>query len=207
METEIQEKPALLIIDMVKDSFREERNLPITALARKTIPHINRLIDIFRQEGWPVVFPTDAFHQDDFFFSSSMNPHSLAGSEGAEVINELHRREEDLFLPKPKFSAFFRTDLAQWLHNRKVTLCAVSGITTPYCVLSTVMDALCHDFKAVLLEDCTTAGSDEIHEQTLNIYRRNPIYPLLRILTASQLMEELSFSSKVFRRSKNGKDG
>ncbi|MBW2570487.1 MAG: cysteine hydrolase, partial [Deltaproteobacteria bacterium] len=197
----------LLIIDMVKDNFREERNLPITALARKIIPRINHLISIFRQECWPVVFSTDAFQRDDFIFSSSMKPHSLAGTEGAEIIDELGRREGDLWLPKPRFSAFFRTDLAQWLRDRKVTLCVVSGIATPFCVLSTVMDALCHDFKAIVLEDCTTAGSNDIHKQTLNIYRRNPIYPLLKILTASKLMEKLSFRSKTSLQNKKGKGG
>lgn len=191
MTIKVDEKPALLIIDMVKDNFRDERKLPITPLARKTIPKINELIGVFRRERWPVVFSTDAFHRDDFIFRGSMTPHSLAGTEGAEVMEDLHRSGEDLWLPKPRFSAFFKTDLDGWLRERGVTLCAVSGIATNFCVLTTVMDALSHDFKAVLLEDCSAAQSEKIHEQTLDTYRRNPIYPLLRVLTSSQLAEDL----------------
>jgi nicotinamidase-related amidase len=186
------EKPALLIIDMVKDNFIESRNLPITPLARQIINPINNLISVFRRQKWPVVFSTDAFHKEDFIFKGSMKPHSLAGTTGAEVIDELDRKEEDFWLPKPRFSAFFKTGLDQWLHKKEITLCAVAGITTNVCVLTTVLDAICHDFKGVLLEDCTASFSESIHEQTLNIYRRNPLYPLLKIVSSSELVAELS---------------
>jgi nicotinamidase-related amidase len=186
------EKPALLIIDMVKDNFIESRNLPITPLARQIINPINNLISVFRRQKWPVVFSTDAFHKEDFIFKGSMKPHSLAGTTGAEVIDELDRKEEDFWLPKPRFSAFFKTGLDQWLHKKEITLCAVAGITTNVCVLTTVLDAVCHDFKGVLLEDCTASFSESIHEQTLNIYRRNPLYPLLKIVSSSELVAELS---------------
>ena len=67
------ELPALLIIDMVKDNFVEERNLPITPLARGIIDPINRLSSFFRDKGWPVVYSTDAFHEEDFIFTGRMS--------------------------------------------------------------------------------------------------------------------------------------
>ncbi len=191
MQVETREKPALLIIDMVKDYFVDEAHLPITPAARRLIPRINHLSGTFREKGWPVVFATDAFQREDFIFQGSMEPHSLAGTKGAEVVDVLDRREGDLWLPKPRFSAFFGTNLESWLREKGVTLCAVSGIATHFCVLTTVMDALCHDFKAVLLEDCAAAPSEKTHEQTLATYRRNPLYPLLRVLSSSQLVEDL----------------
>jgi len=183
--------PALLIIDMVKDNFKAERNLPITPLAKKTIEPLNQTIRFFRSHGWPVVFSTDAFNEKDFIFTARMPPHSLAGTEGAEVVDELDFQETDTWLPKPRFSAFFKTGLENMLHEKGVTLCAVAGIATPFCVLTTAMDALCHDFKAVILENCSTAFSDDLHRQTLDIYRRNPLYPLFRVMTSSALMKEL----------------
>jgi nicotinamidase-related amidase len=53
------------------------------------------------------------------------------------------------------------------------------------------MDAICHDFKAVLLEDCSAAFSEQVQRQTLEHYRRNPLYPLLRVATSSDLIAEL----------------
>jgi nicotinamidase-related amidase len=191
MKEKSQEFPALLIIDMVKDNFDEERALPITPFARAAIGPLNQLIGEFRRQQWPIVFSTDAFHTDDFIFKGRMQPHSLAGTEGAEVFEALDMQADDLWLPKPRFSAFFNTDLADWLRDKEVSLCAVGGIATHFCVLTTVMDAICHDFKAVLLEDCSAAFSAQVHQQTLEHYRRNPLYPLLRVAKSTDLITEL----------------
>jgi nicotinamidase/pyrazinamidase len=188
----MEEKPALLIIDMVKDNLDESKPIPITPLARRLFDPINTLIRAFRNASWPVVFATDAFAVGDFLFSGKMKPHSLAGTTGAEVADELDRRPEDVWLPKPRFSAFFRTGLEEWLKAKGVTLCAVAGITTNFCVLTTAMDALCSDFKAVILEDCTTAALESIHRQTLDIYRKTVLFPLFRVMTSEQLLAELS---------------
>jgi nicotinamidase/pyrazinamidase len=185
------ERPALLIIDMVKDNFIDEHQLPITPLARKIVDPINQSIRFFRSHDWPVVFSTDAFNTEDFIFTGRMAPHSLAGTPGAEVVDELDFQKTDCWLPKPRFSAFFNTGLESMLHDQGISLCAVAGIATPFCVLTTAMDALCHDFKTVILEDCSTAFSQELHEQTLDLYRRNPLYPLFRVLTARELIADL----------------
>jgi nicotinamidase-related amidase len=177
---------------MVKDNLDESKPVPITPLARRLFDPINRLTRAFRNASWPVVFATDAFAKGDFIFGGKMKPHSLAGTAGAEVAAELERHPDDLWLPKPRFSAFFRTGMEEWLRARGVTLCAVAGITTNFCVLATAMDALCCDFKAVILEDCTTAATESIHKQTLDTYRRSVLYPLFRVMTSEQLLAELN---------------
>jgi nicotinamidase/pyrazinamidase len=191
MEKKPNETPALLIIDMVKDNFVESRHLPITPFARALIQPLNQLIGVFRGQGWPIVFATDAFHEDDFIFKGRMRPHSLAGTAGAEVIDDLDRHSDDLWLPKPRFSAFLNTGLEKWLREKGVSLCAVGGIATHVCVLTTVLDAICHDFKSVLLEDCSATFSKQVHQQTLDSYRRNPLYPLLRVAKSTDLAGEL----------------
>jgi nicotinamidase-related amidase len=185
------EKQALLIIDMVRDYFRPEANYPITPLAWEIVEPINALIREFRKRGLPVIFSTDSFNENDFIFTGRMHPHSLSGTPGAELLDALDRQETDLWLPKPRFSAFFGTGLETSLRAQGVTLCAVAGIATNFCVLTTAMDALCHDFKAVLLEDCSAAFSREIHGNTLDLYRRNPLYPLLRVMNSEDLVREL----------------
>ncbi len=185
------ETPALLIIDMVKDNFVESHHLPITPPALAIIRPLNKLIDVFRNQKWPIVFSTDAFHENDFIFKGRMRPHSLAGTKGAEVVDALDMQPDDFWLPKPRFSAFFNTGLEKWLRQKGVGLCAVGGITTHFCVLTTVLDAICHDFKAVLLEDCSASSSKRVHQHTLESYRRNPLYPLLRVATSTDLIGEL----------------
>ncbi len=187
------EKPALLIIDMVKDNLEPEHPLPITEAARGITGPINSLVGICRDRGWPVIFSTDAYHEDDFIFTGRMQPHSLAGTRGAEIAGSLdYRPGTDTWLPKPRFSAFFQTGLDKILREQKVTLCAVAGITTNFCVLATALDAICHNFKAVLLEDCTAAYPEINHERTVEMYRKNPLYPLLRVASAGEFIQCLA---------------
>jgi nicotinamidase-related amidase len=187
---EIEHRPALIIIDMVKDNFDEHRNLPITPFARKIIAPINSLIRVFRERMFPIVFATDAFHTGHFFFSGRMKPHSLAGTTGAEVVEELDRRGEDYWMPKPSMSAFFKTGLEGWLRDRQVTLCALCGIATNFCVLASAFDALANGFRAVLVEDCSAAASEKIHAATCEVYRKNPLQPLFRVMASEALIEE-----------------
>ena len=186
-----KDRPALLIIDMVKDTFDPKKNFPITLLARRIVEPVKRMAEVFRNHEWPVVFATDAYKEEDFIFKGRMKPYSLEGTAGAEVIEELRKKDGDLWLPKPRFSAFFSTNLDHWLTERGITLCAVAGITTNFCVLTTTLDAICCDFKAVILEDCTMASSEKIHQQTLGAYRKSALYPLLRVATSSDFMAEL----------------
>ena len=185
------EKPALLIIDIVNETLDPANHFPITPLAQQIIQPINGLSSFFRRRQWPVIFSTDDYHREDFIFSESMPPHSISGTTGAEIAKELHREETDVWLPKPRFSAFFGTNLDKRLRDWGVTLCVVTGVATHFCVITTVMDALCHDFKSILVEDATTAFTEDLHNHTLQLYRRNPLYPLLRVVSAQDLITDL----------------
>lgn len=185
------EKSALIVIDMVNDYFRDDHPYPITPLAKKIIAPTNALITEFRKKGLPVIFSTDSFNKEDFIFKGRMQPHAIKGTEGANVVKDLDMAPEDLWLPKPRFSAFFKTGLENTLKDQNITLCAVAGIATNFCVLTTAMDSLCHDFKTVILEDCATSFSEQAHTQCLDLYRKNPLHPLFRIMTSKELILEL----------------
>ncbi len=193
---EKNDRVALLVIDMVKDYFDPDHRLPVTDPAAKIIEPINRLAGAVRLSGGQVVFATDSFQLDDFIFKGKMQPHAIAGTRGAEIIDELDRRPEDIWLPKPRFSAFFGTDLAERLKKTGITVCAVAGIATHFCVLTSALDALCNDFKTIIVEDCTTAYPEVIHTNTLANYRRNPLQPLLEVASSGELIMALNGNSE-----------
>ncbi len=186
-----KDNPAILVIDMVKDYLDPRRNLKITLYARAIVNPLKNLTSTFRKNGWPVIFATDSFKVDDFIFSAGMEPESLSGTEGAQLIDELERKPGDLWLPKPRFSAFFQTGLAEYLKERQITICAVTGIATPVCLLTTALDGICYNFRSVIVSDCSAAASEKIHKETLNLYRRTALYPLLKVSTSSELLSDL----------------
>ncbi len=187
---EVNMRAAVLVIDMVKDTLQGEREYPVTPFAKAIVPQINQITDWARSRDFPVVFACDSFLEDDFIFKGKMKPHSLRDTPGSEVADLLDRKEGDVFLPKRRFSAFFKTDLDQTLRNWKVETVIVCGIATHFCVLMTAMDALCNDFKAVIIEDASASYSAEVHSKTLELYRKNPLFPLLQVLKSSELNQK-----------------
>ena len=184
--------PAIIVVDMVKDTFKEGSRLPITEEGRTIIPNLQKLLKESRRRGFPVIFANDSFLKGDFIFNGKMKSHSIRGTEGAEVVADLNPEPTDIIVPKRRFSAFFKTDLDQTLRLLGVDTIVVTGLTTEFCVLSTVIDGLCHDFSAIILEDCTVSHSKERHQTCLSLYRETSLYPLLRIMTLSQFLDDVS---------------
>jgi nicotinamidase-related amidase len=189
-------QPAIIIVDMIKDNFPKKDQFPVTKEARPIIPRINHLLAKGRERGMPVVFACDSFMPEDFIFRGKMKQHALRGEIGSEVTELLNVQKGDVILPKRRFSAFFKTDLDQTLRTWGCDTVVVGGITTNVCVLMTAMEALCHDFKAILLEDCCAAHKREVHESTLENYRTFALYPLFRIMTSVEFLEEAEKSKK-----------
>lgn len=182
--------PALIIVDMLKDTFDKHPDAYISKAAMKFVPTLNRLSAMFREKRYPVVFSCDSFLEDDFIFKGKMKPHSIKGTDGAEVIDQLTREAGDTISEKRRFSAFFKTNLEKTLRDFGCDTVAVGGISTHICVLTTVLDAVALDFKAVLLEDCCAAHAPEIHDRTIEIYGKTPLYPLLRIQPSDEFIHE-----------------
>jgi nicotinamidase/pyrazinamidase len=185
-------KPAIIVVDMLKDNLKEGSRHPIVAEGRAIVPNLQRLLEEGRKKGFPVIFACDSFLKDDFIFRGKMKVHSLRGTKGAEVTDDLRPGAEDIILPKRRFSAFYKTDLDQTLRMLGIDTIVVTGITTEVCVLMTCMDGLCNDFCVILLEDCSASKSKSMHQDCLDLYRDFALYPLLRIMTLAEFLSEVS---------------
>jgi len=183
-------KPAIIVVDMLKDNLKESSRNPYFQEGRAIIPNLQRLLEEGRKRGFPIVFACDSFLEGDFIFRGRMKVHSLRGTKGAEVVDDLKPESTDIILPKRRFSAFFKTDLDQTLRVLGVDTIVVTGITTEVCVLMTVMDGLSHDFSVILVEDCSASRSKEFHQGCLNLYRDFALYPLLKIMPIDEFIKE-----------------
>ncbi len=185
-------RPAIIVVDMLKDNFKESPRNPYYQEGKGIIPNIQKLLRESRERGFPVVFACDSFLEGDFILQGRMKVHSLRGTEGAEVIDELRPEPADIVLPKRRFSAFFKTDLDQTLRTFGVDTIVVTGMTVEVCVLMTAMDGLSNDFSVILLEDCSASRGKEFQQSCLNLYRDFALSPLLRIMTLAEFIKEVS---------------
>ena len=181
-------KTAIVVIDMVKDSMELCPHDFLAERGKAIVPAVNRLTAGARERGWPVIFSTDSFLPGDAMFRGRMKEHSLRGTEGAEVTGLLHQEPDDVWLPKRRMSAFYKTDLDQTLRLWNVERVAACGLMTHYCVLTTALDAVCNDFYSVIVEDASNAIDDETHQACLGLYRRAPLRPVLTVQTVDELL-------------------
>ena len=185
-------KPAIIVVDMLKDNLKESPRNPYFQEGKAVIPNLQRLLEGGRKRGFPIIFACDSFLEGDFIFRGKMKVHALRGTKGAEVVDDLKPEPTDIILPKRRFSAFFKTDLDQTLRTLGIDTIIVTGMTTEVCVLMTAMDGLSHDFSAILLEDCSASRNKEFHQGCLNLYRDFALYPLLRIMILDEFLKEVS---------------
>ena len=183
-------RPAVIVVDMLNDNVHGPGASVMKPQAMKIVPSINRLLATAHGQGWPVFLACDSFLEQDFIFRGKMKPHALRGTEGSLPIPELDMAESDRYLPKRRFSAFFKTDLDQTLRTLGVDTVAVTGIATNFCVLATAFDSVCLDFNTVIVEDCCAAAKDEWHEATLSCFRRNVLEPIFRVMMLDDFLAE-----------------
>jgi nicotinamidase-related amidase len=62
---------------------------------------------------------------------------------------------------KPRWSAFYRTELESWLRERQVSTVVVAGCNLPNCPRATLFDASERDFRTVLVTDAVSQSTPE----------------------------------------------
>ncbi len=160
----------LVLVDFV-NGFVDEALLGsphVAAAARAAVP----LLDAFRARGLPVAHSRVVFAEDgsDHNVFCRKVPALMALTEHApasQFLQELAPAAGERVVRKTSASAFFSTGLADWLHSRGVDTVAVVGCTTSGCVRATVVDAMQHDFRVIVIEDCVGDRALEPHQTSL----------------------------------------
>ena len=170
----------LLIVDFV-NGFAD----PLTFGGGNIDPAIEctrGLLAEARARKWPIVH-TRVVYQDDGadanIFALKVPP-ILALREDAresQIVPQLQPMGGELVLRKTNPSAFFGTSLAAWLSQRGVQTLLIAGCTTSGCVRASVVDAMCHGFRPLVVTDCVGDRSLQAHEA--NLFDMNQKYATL----------------------------
>jgi len=149
-----------MLNDFVKGALKCER-------AERIIPNIKKIVQNARQKGIPVIYANDThLHGIDKEFQV-WKPHAVAGTKGAQVIDELKPCETDYVIHKRRYSAFFATDLDVLLRELGIDTLVLTGLVTNVCIQHTAADAFFRGYKVLVPEDCVEATDEEIHRNAL----------------------------------------
>ena len=162
-------KSALLVIDMINDYLHPE-GLLYCQCCREIIPNIKRSIEFARQNNILVNYINTDLESENDILAKKWGLHAVAGSYGAQVIEELSPGESDLIIHKKSYSGFFNTTLDMELKHRGIESIAISGIHTHVCVLLTAVGGFELGYNVTVLEDCITTDSASIRGSELNFF-------------------------------------
>lgn len=154
---------ALLVIDMQRDFIAEGAPYECGADGRAIVDRINRLAAACREAGIPIVFTRQVHRADgsDLGVVRHLHPLTAAGAalrdgtEGVELYPEIEIGPEDHLIRKPRYSAFFGTDLDTVLRNLGAEVLIVTGVATNVCCESTTRDGFFRDYKVIFVSDAT----------------------------------------------------
>ncbi len=166
----VQGNIGLLIVDFVV-GFAD----PKTFGGGNIAPAIERTVHLLaaaRRHGWPVahsriVYAADG--SDDNVFSLKV-PGMATLTEGhpnSAIVPELTPARGELVVRKTVPSAFFGTQLAPWLSQRAVQTLIVAGAVTSGCVRASVVDAMSHGFRPLVVSDCVGDRASGPHDANL----------------------------------------
>jgi ureidoacrylate peracid hydrolase len=88
------------------------------------------------------------------------------GSWGGEFYG-VSSAPGEAVIEKSSYSAFAGTEVERQLRERGIRTIVFAGVQTNVCVESSLRDAVCKGFYAVLASDCVASHTPPLHEATL----------------------------------------
>ena len=163
-------RPALLIVDFI-NGFTDPRSgigCDHSAALRVTA----ELLAAFRARALPVVFTTHVYEVDHHgagpFLDKVPGLGVLTrGSQWVKVDQRIRPRADELIIEKQYASAFFATTLDIELKSRGVDTVIVAGCTTSGNVRASVLDAMQHGLRTLVVRDAVGDRCATMHEANL----------------------------------------
>jgi nicotinamidase-related amidase len=166
-------KYALIIIDMQNDFVLPGAPFCIAG-AYATIPSIKRLLDFFREKGWPVFHVIREYRADgsdieltrlNGFLNNKR--YAVPGTKGCDVVDGLAPVEGEYRVIKNRFSGFMNTELDFMLRRIGATHLVICGTQYPNCVRATIFDAISYGYPVINVIDATSAQTEQIADANI----------------------------------------
>src|ERR1700761_4610067 len=183
---------AVVVIDMQNAYASEGGYLDLAGFdisgADRVITQTARVLETARRAGMPVVFFQNGwdadyveaggpgspnFHKSNALKTMRERPELQGkllakGGWDYELVQALPPQPGDIIVDKPRYSAFFNTNLDSLLRAQGIRSLVFTGIATNVCVESTLRDGFFLEYFGVVLHDATHhAGPDYIQKATL----------------------------------------
>lgn len=208
-EKGVGRKPALLLVDLYRSAFGDERQPLLDAVELwpsscglagwEALPHIQKLLGEARRAGIPVIHFTGP---EDIAGWRDSTPRGSGELDDSPETRERVRRRHDIIedvapipgepvIRKASPSAFWGTPLIGHLNSLAVDTLLVAGESTSGCVRATVVDGRSYRYRMVVVEECVFDRHQATH--AINLFDMDQKYAdVVSIQTAIDYLRGLS---------------
>jgi ureidoacrylate peracid hydrolase len=183
-------RSAVIVVDMQnafisKGGMFETRGFDVVSIQRVIEP-IRIICDKAREKKVRVIYIAHILSPDlrevgpesSFWYKSVRayledskwkDKYLIRGTWGSEIVDSLKPKKGDLLIEKPRFSAFFGTNLDTILKTYNIKFLFFTGCATNICVEASVRDAANLSYFPVLISDATANnGPPYIQDGTIH---------------------------------------
>ena len=182
LNADSRDRTALLVVDMQNGFCHREgtigkSNLDVR-INEPIIPRIAELVRATHRAGMPVLWSrqehtpfdvTRSRHRVDTHTAKLEFIPCLRGTWDAELLDELKGLvgDDDLVFSKHRASCFYNTNLELELRMRGIDTLTITGVSSNYCVDSTIRDAYARDLDLYIVENACSCPWPELHDAVM----------------------------------------
>lgn len=183
---------AVIVVDLqnayaTKDGYLDKAGFDVSTTApviANTIKVINtarkvKMPIVFLQNGWDPQYKeaggpgSPNWYKSNALKTMRKDPKLMGtllakGTWDYALVDELTPQDDDIVIPKTRYSGFYNTNLDSTLRSRGIRNIVFTGIATNVCVEATLRDGFHREYFGVVLHDAThQAGTSEIQKASL----------------------------------------
>lgn len=149
----------------------------ISRLENTVIPNVAKLAVAMRKRLMPVVYARCGSIKGDG--SDQTSRHREQGltvsldQKEAQILEEIAPHKGDIVITKSGSGCFTSTNLDHMLKNMGIKDLILTGIWTNSCVETTCRHAGDLDYTQIIVEDCCTAITKDLHDHALTYLNKN----------------------------------
>ncbi len=174
-------RTAVVVVDL-QNGFMAPGQPAEMPTARAIVPNVNRLVAAARAAGATVAWIQNTYDAEASMTWSVWRGHFATGdwgqrmedaftpgNPGYDIYPDLDVAEDDLVIPKRRFSALVQgsSTLDTVLRQRGIDTLIIVGTATNVCCESTLRDGMMMNYKCIMVSDANATRTDEEHNATL----------------------------------------
>jgi maleamate amidohydrolase len=162
------ESTALILVDVTNSFFLEGMPNHYPAAAEVVAP-LRQLLAQARKAEKIIVHAVEQHYPgfDDYEWRKLPRHHFVGDPDAAFFVGFEPEGPREIVTPKRRYSAFFATDLALFLHEQKIQRVVIAGVKTNVCIRASAQDAFANGFDVVVPREATNSNRPHLAEASL----------------------------------------